>query len=260
MINNKITVKERKRAADLLAIKAGRTRRNSDDVSAAAAMSEDAIKELLKCDDITPAAALQVDEIKPGALDASGDLFALSEDLIKNICDKYDLSADMSPLQWSFVCSRVGSWFRSRSAFRQEQKNCIASNNMQEFNIDALAAALPVWVDLCSLYNKIPFKTDFCAFVGMSHGALYKQKNNGVLTSGGVDLFKMLDDLNADGLRKKAVNPKESPIGAIFLLKADHGLVEAQKIQHEYIKTDASGAALPVFGADPVQIDENGIK
>lgn len=256
-MKNKVTCKERKRAADLIAIKAGRTRRNDEDIKAAAALSDNAIIELLKCDDITTAAdALKVEEIKPGEVDAFGDLFGLCEDLIKNICDKYDLPRDMSPLQWSFICSRLGSWFRSRSMFRQEQKNCIASNNIKALDVDAIAAALPVWIDLCGLYNKVPFKTDFCAFVGISKSGMYKAAAADCLTSGGVDILKMLDDMNADGLRKKAINPKESPIGAIFLLKADHGLIEAQKVQHEYIKTDASGAALPVFGSDAAEISE----
>ena len=81
-------------------------------------------------------------------------------------------------------------------------------------------------------------------------------KNAGDLSSGGSDLYKILDSINADGLRKRVINSKESPIGAIFLLKADHGLIEAQKVTVEHVKTDASGAALPVFGADPVEIPE----
>ena len=67
----------------------------------------------------------------------------------------------------------------------------------------------------------------------------------------------MLEESQADGLRRRVLNPKESPIGAIFLLKADHGLVEAQKIQHEYIKTSETAAALPIFGADAPGLPEN---
>jgi hypothetical protein len=75
-----------------------------------------------------------------------------------------------------------------------------------------------------------------------------------------VELFKKIEQLQADGLRRRVINPKESPIGAIFLLKADHGLQETQKVTHEYIKNDGSAAALPVFGQNTEEIPEKPIK
>ena len=78
-----------------------------------------------------------------------------------------------------------------------------------------------------------------------------------LMTSERDKLLQKLDKIQADGLRQRVINPKESPIGAIFLLKADHGLVEATKVQHEYIKNDGSAAALPVFGSDVAGLPEN---
>ena len=72
-----------------------------------------------------------------------------------------------------------------------------------------------------------------------------------------MELNKTLEKIQADGLRRKVLNGKESPIGAIFLLKADHGLVEATKVQHEYIKQDNNSNNLPVFASDPLEIEEN---
>ena len=44
----------------------------------------------------------------------------------------------------------------------------------------------------------------------------------------------------------------------MFLLKADHGLIEATKVQHEYIKPEETGAALPDFGQFQEITDKNG--
>ena len=68
------------------------------------------------------------------------------------------------------------------------------------------------------------------------------------VTPGSIELHKRLIEIQANGLRQRVINPKESPIGAIFLLKADHGLVEASRVQHEYIKPSENIQSLPDLG------------
>lgn len=254
--NRRCTIRDRKRAADLVAVRAGHVSRTQEDIETVGRMSDVEVLEFIKADnDITPA-AVEVEEIRPGAAADPDELFNLCDDLIKNIMNKYNLDDKMSPLQWRFVCSRVGAWFRARSAFRIEQINCIASNNIKQIDIDAAAAAVPVWVQLCTLYNKTPLISDFCAFVGLSQEYLYKSGSG--VTPDGIQLLQKLQQIQADGLRARVLNPRESPVGAIFLLKADHGLVEATKVTHEYIKTDETGAALPDFGSFSELPDKNG--
>ena len=260
------TIKERRAVADLLAIKAGRAARGPEDITAAANMSDAEIKQYLK--DNTPAAVVadpeqkdnyiyldkkEVDEIQPGG----GGSFELY-DVAKNTIDNYITAQGwdpekITPIQWGAVMMGCGRAFRS--LFRGSP-DVTPNNRNKSINIDAAAAAVPVWLELCTIYNKVPFKSDFCAFVGMDSKTLYALG----VTPGSIDLNKRLDEINADYLRKRAIDPRVSPVGAIFLLKADHGLVEATKVQHEYIKDGQTGGALPDFGSFTAINDENGQK
>ena len=258
------TIKERRAVADLLAIKAGRAARGPEDITAAANMSDSEIKQYLR--DNTPAAVVadpdhnenyiyldkkEVDEIQPGG-GGSFDLYDVAKSTIDNYINAQGWDPDkISPIQWGAVMLGCGRAFRS--LFRGSPS--VSPNNKEKsINIDAAAAAVPVWLELCTIYNKVPFKSDFCAFVGMDAKTIYALG----VTPGSIDLNKTLDKINADALRKRVINPRESPVGAIFLLKADHGLVEATKVQHEYIKTDETGAALPDFGKFSELPDKNG--
>jgi len=249
------TIKERRAVADLLALQAGRASRGADDITAAANMSDSEIKQFLK--DNTPAPVVvdpdnnekiiyldkkEVDEIQP---DGGGafDLFDVAKNTIDNYITAQGWDPDkISPLQWGAVMMGCGRAFRS--LFRGSP-DVTPNNRNKSINIDAAAAAVPVWLELCTIYNKVPFKSDFCAFVGMNSKTLYALG----VTPDSIDLNKMLDKINADALRKRVINPRESPVGAIFLLKADHGLVEATKVQHEYIKDGPNAGALPDFGS-----------
>ena len=239
------TIKERRRAADLFAIKAGRRERTAEDVEKASLLSDAEIFELLKVDnDITPA---DVEEIRPDGSEGSADLFEVCENLIENICIKYELDKKtMSPLQWGFVCSRVGAWFSSRSAFRCEQKGGPIRGNFNYINTDAIAAAVPVWASLCELYNKTPLVCDFCAFCGVSEEYIYRNVDG--LTPDGMHFLQKLHKIQENGLNKRILNPKENPVGAIFLQKAINGYSETKIIKHETIGGKTRADALPTFG------------
>ena len=70
----------------------------------------------------------------------------------------------------------------------------------------------------------------------------------------------MIEEKQADGLRRVVIDGRRSPVGPMFLLKADHGLIEATKVQHEYIKTVENVGSLPDFGNYAALTDENGKK
>lgn len=267
------TLKQRKQVARILAAREGLQKLNDDILQRVGAMSDDAIIQFLDNEEARAAAAVEVlqpgsvEEIKPGCDPDYTVIYNALVDAVKNYIVSNNWDAEkISPLQWGACCMAAGRLAGSRSFFRGIPENENTNNGIRQVNaamgvnVAAVAGALPVWLELCTMFNKTPLKSDFLSFVGLSFDWLYNYKAAPGVTSARDEILKILDGIQADGLRKRVINPKESPIGAIFLLKADHGLIEAQKVQHEYIKTDASGAALPVFGADPVQIDENGIK
>ena len=210
----------------------------------------------------TTAAAVEVltpgsvEEITPGG--GAPDYYNLFDGLISSYMASNNWDGEkISPLQWAACCLSVGRFVRSRSMFRTEQINSIISNNIKQLDIDGLTAAAGAWLELCYKYNKVPLICDFCEFVAISSQAFYNLKDGDGVTSRGVELFEKIEGLQADGLRRRVINPKESPIGAIFLLKADHGLVEAQTVRHEYIKSNETAAALPSFGDLPIIEDKN---
>lgn len=261
----KCTLKERRAVSRILAARDNCSRALDKHIQAVGNMSDAEILQFL--DNEAAAAADAVEVLQPGSVEeitpggAPDDLFNLFDNLITSYMAANNWDGEkISPLQWAACCLSVGRFVRSRSMFRTEQINSIISNNINQLDINALTAAAGAWLELCYKYNKVPLICDFCEFVAISKQAFYNLKDGSSVTPGGLDLFKKIESLQADGLRRRVINPKESPIGAIFLLKADHGLVESQKVTHEYIKNDGSAAALPVFGQNMEEIPEKPIK
>lgn len=252
------TIKERKQAARILAARQGLDRLNDEIINQVGAMSDSEVinflDNALQRSDVAPVEVLKpgsVDEIKPG--EDPQQIYKILSDTARTYINNNNWDGEkITPLQWGAVCLYVG--IHCGPLFRGFD-DTTPNNKEKAININAVAGAVPVWLSFCYEFNKPPLICNFCDFCGITEAWML----SGV-SPGSIDLHKRLSDIQANGLRQRVINSKESPIGAIFLLKADHGLVEATKVQHEYIKTDASGAALPVFGVDPVQIDENGIK
>ena len=254
------TIKKRRQVAKILAARDGSevVQKYNEMVGE---MSDDEVLKFLKenlqtNDEVEKLTAAAVEELRPN--ETTGDnLYNLVENLIDNYLIKNNWDGEkITPLQWGAVCMYVGAFFRSQGFFRgSDSIKDIYGNRDKYINIQAVGEAVPVWLRFCYKFNKSPLKCDFFEFVGISQQYVY----NG-LTPECMELNKTLEKIQADGLRRKVLNGKESPIGAIFLLKADHGLVEATKVQHEYIKQDNNSNNLPVFASDPLEIEENNAK
>ena len=237
------TIKERRAVADILAIKEGHTQRQQKHIDAAAALDDNDIFRILE--ENTPA-AVDVEEIGPDELPA--DLYSVCDNIIREFCDKYGLDAfKLSPLQWGAACSYVGRWFRSRSAFRVPSSNFIQGSNKK---IDAAAAAdvVPVWRDLCNIYNQVPMMDHFARFCGLSIEWLYKVQAGDGVTSDDVQIFKMVKAVSRAGLNDRLVDAKGAQVGAIFYAKAVEGYQETTNINHTYENSNKTAAALPTFG------------
>ena len=246
------TIKERRAVADILAIKEGYTQRQQKHIDAAAALSDSDIFRILE--ENTPA-AVEVEEIGPDELPA--DLYSVCENIINEFCNKYGLDAfKLSPLQWGAACSSVGRWFRSRSAFRVPSSNFIQGSN-KKIDAAAVAGMVPVWRDLCGLYNQIPLIDDFCMLAGLSYEWLWKIKEGNGVTSDDIQLYKTIKDASRAGLNKRLVDSKGAQVGAIFYAKAVEGYQETTNINHTYENSNKTAAALPTFGAYDAIEDKN---
>ncbi len=269
----KCTLKERRAVARILAARDGFERAQDKHIKTVGNMSDAEILQFL--DDDTQKAAAAVEVLQPGSVEeiqpGGGSDYELIYNNLIDIANNYIISngwdgEKISPLQWGAVCMACGRFARSRSWFRGTPENENTQKGIKEINaqkgIDsaAVAGAVPVWLELCSKYNKAPLKSDFMHFCGIAFDWLYDYRSGDGVTSERDKLLQKLDKIQADGLRQRVINPKESPVGAIFLLKADHGLQETQKVTHEYIKNDGSAAALPVFGQNMEEITEKPIK
>lgn len=248
------TIKDRRRAAQIISAKAGSEHMITPEALAAVGNMSDS-EVLAFLDDELKPQRLQgdaVEEIKPG--DMPPDIYdpVVFYDAVSDVLGAYMLKNNfegekITPLQWGACCLAVGRWVRSRSLFRgsDDIKN-ISDNNIKYVQADRLeAVALPAWVDFCYKFNKTPLMINFCDFCGVSYDWLNKSMQD--LSPACIHLRKKLHEIEGGGLRMRTINPKESPVGAIFLLKADHGLVEATKTIHEYEKPSGAAAALPVF-------------
>ena len=254
------TIKERRAAADLLAIKAGRAARGPEDIEKASLLSDQEVWDLLK--ENTPQ-AVEVEEIKPGA-DPDGlpaDLFGYCDNLINDFCQKFNIDKyNMSPLQWGAACSYVGRGFSSRSAFRVPSDNFIKGSN-KKIDAQAVAGLVPIWADMCGVLNKVPLAHDFANFCGLSWDWLYKLEYNGEnVTPADINLYKRVRAICRGGLDSRLIDGKAAPVGAIFYAKAKEGYQETQTITHVYENKGGSVAALPDFGNYAALTDENGEK
>lgn len=267
-IREKCTIKKRREVARILAAREGLDRLNDKIIHQVGDMSDDEILNFLHNE--TPAPSVEalpagsVDEIRPGDADEN-DIYNICSDLVKQYIDSNGWDGEkISPLQWAACCLAVGRFARSRSLFRGVPENENTHNGIKEINaqkglnIDAITAGAGAWLELCYKYNKAPLICDFCEFVAINKQTFYNMRDG--VTSPRVELFKRIEQIEADGLRRRVIDPKGSPIGPMFLLKADHGLIEATKVTHEYIKNDGSAAALPVFGSNLEEISEKPIK
>ena len=255
------TIKERRAAADLLAIKAGRAARGPEDIEKASLLTDSEVWDLLK--ENTPnAQAVEVDEIKPGA-DAGAvpdDLFGYCNGLINEFCNKFGLDPfKLSPLQWGAACSYVGRGFSSRSAFRVPNSKNPIPGAREKIDTHAAAGAVPVYRDLCGLYNQVPLIDHFCRFCGFSVEWIFKLEKGDGVTPDDIQLLQKVKQISRFGLDNRLL-ARDANVGAIFYAKAKEGYQESQTITHVYENKGGSVAALPDFGNFAALTDENGEK
>lgn len=250
MNKKRITIKDRRAAADLLAIKEGYTTRQKKHIDAVGALSDAEIYDLLNEDIPAAPAACEVEEIRPGGLPS--DLYAWADSMIDSFCSHYNIDKyKMSGSQWSACCSYIGRWIRSRSLLQTENKNSIIKNNFNKIDAAAAESLLPVWEELTGVYKKTPLIYDFCKFCGLSYDWLYNMKRRAGVTSSDDNLYKKVQFICDYGITPTLTDPRESSVSQIYYNKAYNGRLEAPTVSKIEIIGPVTAAALPVF-------DDNG--
>lgn len=205
--------------------------------------------------DIIKLDAAAVEELRPDGAPLSGsDLYNAAENIINNyiIANNWD-DKKITPTQWAACMLACGRAFRS--GFRVEQVNSIARNNIKQIDAQAVADAVPVWLEICYKYDKTPLISCFCYFVSVSDEWLYKGLRG--VTSGGVSVLALLKKTQENGLNYRILDDKKNSYGPIFLQKAINGYSETSIIKHETIKGADGSANLPDFGSFQALEDKN---
>ena len=207
-----------------------------------------ASSDLVEYTDISTAALLGDDSDVPAAI--LNDI----DNIIKAYCIKYrvdDLRKASAPV-WRGACMAVGFHMKKTKCLRDKDKEKISDKMI--YDGDLIAALVPVWAYLCSMYDKAPLAADFIAFTGVSSAWFYHCNGNSELTSAGSCVYKKLLALQESGLSAALVDGRRNPTGMIFFLKNWHGWRD----QREVIHTDNSGAAAASYPAFNVLEDKNG--
>lgn len=258
MIKKYVTIKERRQVSRILAAREGLDKVNDDIIQQVGKMSDSDILLFLQQEGAEAVEILQpesVEIIKPDSVGWDPDaLYNTLENIINAYLIKNNWDGEkISPLQWGAVCLCVGRWFAKNPILRGSDSIKNHYNNKDKYiNVDAVGRVLPLWLDFCYKFNKAPLICNFCDFVNVSQDWLLHGVNPEC-----IQLHKTLTQIQADGLRQRVINPKESPIGAIFLLKADHGLSETQTIKHEYLKAEITAESLPLWDDSGRLVDKN---
>jgi hypothetical protein len=141
--------------------------------------------------------------------------------------------------------------FRPVNHRNTQKKSVINYKNNNE-----ILDVLNLYESICNRYNKIPTLYGFTKFTGISHQTIYtmgndnssicSNLNNNVECNGSSDNFsssnlelnKKIRELNFNSLKDRALG---GDIGAIYLLKSEHGLIEkaqpAQAVNHTIVIT-----------------------
>ena len=204
--------------------------------------------DLVEYTDISTAALLGDESDVPAAI--LNDI----DNIIKAYCIKYrvdDLRKASAPV-WRGACMAVGFHMKKTKCLRDKEKEKISDKMI--YNGDLIAALVPVWAYLCSMYDKAPLAADFIAFTGVSSAWFYNCNGNSELTSAGSCVYKKLLALQESGLSAALVDGRRNPTGMIFFLKNWHGWRD----QREVIHTDNGGAAAASYPAFNALEDKSG--
>lgn len=194
-----------------------------------------ASSDIVEFTDISTAALLGEDSDVPAAI--LNDI----DNIIKAYCIKYrvdDLRKAPATV-WRGACMAIGFHMKKTKCLRDKEKEKISDKMI--YNGDLIAALVPVWAYLCSMYDKAPLAADFIAFTGVSSAWFYNCNGNSELTSAGSCVYKKLLTLQESGLSAALVDGRRNPTGMIFFLKNWHGWRD----QREVVHTDG-GSASPV--------------
>lgn len=218
-----------------------------DHAELASSMSDESILYALKRGKNFAAAVSSSDSPAGDDVELPEILVQNIEDTIVNYCNKYNIDdlRKMSASVWRGACMAVGFMLKKSGALRDRQKEKITGG--KRFNAPLIAALVPLWAFLCSLYDKPPLASDFIAFTGVSSAWFYNCNGGGDLSSACVGIYKKVLQLQESGLSSSLVDGRRNPTGTIFFLKNWHGWRDQREIVHTDGGSGSAPTSYPTF-------------
>lgn len=177
------------------------------------------------------------------------DFINILESIINSYCQKYNIESPqkMSGQQWRSACYSVGEYIKQNNILLDKEKSRRQGGRV--FDIDIISSIIDIFGYMCGNYKKVPLKSDFVAFAGVSWTWLDNWNGNSELTSSRGKVLKKLEILQESGIASGIVNDNSAPVGKMFFSKCVLGWNEnGQRV----VNADADGEkiqGLPDLGA-----------
>lgn len=187
-----------------------------------------------------------VEDYKSGELPAG--LAETIEDYLEDFKHKYNLDLEKcSGTQWRAACIYIGQRLQKSGVLLDHKR--MREHGGKVYNAELIAALIPYWEYLTSLYRHVPLHGDFISFVGVS-GEWFTDSRE-ALTSTRVGVRKRLQEIEERALSAALADHRENPTGRIYYTKARLGWRESVEIVH------TSAAAVSGLDDIPKLTDNN---
>lgn len=152
------------------------------------------------------------------------------EDYLEEFKTKYNLDLEKcSGTQWRAACIYIGQRLQ-KSGVLLDREKLKRQGGSKIYNPHLIAALIPFWEYLTSLYRHVPLHGDFISFVGVSNEWFYDTERR--LTSSQVEIGKKLREIEERAMSAAIADHRENPTGRIYYTKARLGWRESVEIVH----------------------------
>lgn len=176
----------------------------------------------------------ELEKVQGEIIENYGDLPAgLTEDIedyLEEFKTKYNLDLEKcSGTQWRAACIYIGQRLQ-KSGVLLDREKLKRQGGSKIYNPHLIAALIPFWEYLTSLYRHVPLHGDFISFVGVSNEWFYDTERR--LTSSQVEIGKKLREIEERAMSAAIADHRENPTGRIYYTKARLGWRESVEIVH----------------------------
>lgn len=150
-------------------------------------------------------------------------------------------------LFFSSVCSYVGKKINKSFTYPKRHGD---GGRWNAVNLKALENLIPVYMDFCGRYNKIPTIYSFMNFSGLSYD-WFLDDNAAYVTPERVSLLQKIRKIEFSGIKEGILDGSRNPTGGIAILNNEYWQTS---VAPAAAAPALSAASLPVLG-DPLETD-----